>query len=73
MYASPAELHYPYHAIDLMEAKTEEMNEKMTEMMRTDPTLEPSTIIDNVLNDFTDSMAGQMKFELLTVFYPSRR
>ena len=73
MYASPVEWHYKYHAIDLMEAKAEEMKEKMTEMMRQDPTLEPSTIIDKVLNDFTDSLEGQLKSELLAVFYRSRR
>ena len=36
-----------------MDAKMEEMKEKMTELIMCDPTLEPDTIVDKVLNDFT--------------------
>ena len=40
------------------------MKEKVTELLMCDPTLEPDTIVDKVLNDFTDNLQGQPKSEL---------
>ena len=73
VYASPLELHAQFHEVDLMTSKVEEMKEKMTELMIQDPTLEPATNIDKVLNDFTETMDGQEKSELLASFYLTRR
>ena len=65
VYASPLELHAQFHEVDLMISKVEEMKEKMTELMIQDTTLEPATIIDKVLNDFTETKDGQEKSELI--------
>jgi hypothetical protein len=73
VWASDPELHERFHETDLMEAKSEELKEAMTELMVKDPTLEPSVVIDKVLNDFTDSMDGSAKGELLAIFYRTRR
>lgn len=73
VWASDPELHQRFHETDLMEAKSEELKEAMTELMVKDPTLEPSVVIDKVLNDFTDSMDGSAKGELLAIFYRTRR
>ena len=45
----------------------------MTELMKADPTLDPSIVIDKVLNEYTDKMEGPMKAELISVFYRTRR
>ena len=66
VYATPVELHAEFHEIDLMNAKVEEMKEKMAEIMMRDPTLEPATIVDKVLNDFTDNLDGNAKSELIS-------
>ena len=50
-----------------MDAKSEELKEKMTELMQSDPTLDPSMVIDKVLNDYTDRMEGPMKAQLISV------
>ena len=73
VWASDPELHQRFHETDLMEANSEELKEAMTELMVKDPTLEPSVVIDKVLNDFTDSMDGSAKGELLAIFYRTRR
>ena len=73
VWASDPELHHRFHEIDLMEAKNEELKEAMTELMVRDPTLEPSVVIDKVLTDFTESMDGSSKGELLAIFYRTRR
>ena len=56
-----------------MDARSEELKEKMTELMKADPTLDPSVVIDKVLNEYTDRMEGPMKAELIFVFYRTRR
>ena len=73
VWASPVDDHAKFHEINLMDAKSEQLNEKMTEVMKKDPTLEPSTVLDKVLNNYTDSMEGPIKAELISVFYRTRR
>ena len=73
MWASNVNDHARYHEVDLMDAKSEELKEKMTELMQSDPTLDPSMVIDKVLNEYTDRMEGVMKAELISVFYQTRR
>ena len=41
-------------------------------MMR-DPTLEPATIVEKVLNGFTDNLDGQAESELYAIFYRTRK
>ena len=65
--------HARYHKIDLIDTKSEELKEKTTELMKADPTLDPSIVIDKVLNEYTDRMEGPMKAELISVFYRTRR
>ena len=50
VWASPVDDHAKFHEIDLMDAKSEQLNEKMTEVMKKDPTPEPSTVLDKGLN-----------------------
>ena len=64
VYAIPVETNTGFNKIDFMDAKVEEMKEKMTELITWDPTLEPDTIVDKLLNDFTDNLEGQAKREL---------
>ena len=59
VYASALEDHAKYRKINLMEAKVEQMKEKVSETMVVDPTLEPATIVDKVLNDLKKWMAIQ--------------
>ena len=73
VWASNVEDHASYHEIDLMDAKSEELKEKMTELMKADPILDPSIVIDKILNEYTDKMEGPMKAELISVFYRTRR
>ena len=51
VWASPVDDHAKFHEINLIDAKSKELNEKMTEVMKKDPTLEPSTVLDKVLNN----------------------
>ena len=53
--------------------KSEELKERMTEMMKADPTLETSVVIDKVLDIVTSGMEGPLKAELVSVFYRTRR
>ena len=73
VYASDLEEHARYHSVDPMDAKDEELKEKMTELIRKDPTLDPSVVIDTILNNFTEGMDGNSRSELLAVFYRTKR
>jgi hypothetical protein len=41
--------------------------------MMSEPTLEPATIVEKVLNDFTDNLDGLAKSELNAIFYITRK
>ena len=56
-----------------MDAESEELKEKLTELMKADPTLDPSMVIDMVLNEYTNRMEGPRKAEPISVFYRTRR
>ena len=67
VYVDPVDKHAKYHEIDKFNMLVEEMKESMDFIVQKDPTLEPLTVYNAVVQEYTNKLGNEEKSELLAV------